>query len=167
MGVAGCGKSTLGAGLAETLACPLIEGDDFHLPQSQDKMRAGIPLGDADREPWLDRLGQMMALRSADVVLTCSALKRAYRDRLRGLVPDLRFVFVDIDPATAAERVASRAGHFFPQNLVTSQFSALERPQGEPLVLTVMAQDTLERQVGSVMAWLAPTSLNPRAGGSA
>jgi gluconokinase len=167
MGVAGCGKSTLATRLAQSLACPMIEGDDFHLPQSQEKMRDGIPLGDADREPWLDRLGQLMTWRTGDVVLTCSALKRAYRDRLRGIVPGLRFVFVDIDVASAAERVGSRSGHLFPRRLVTSQFSALERPQGEAGVATVSAHDTLERQLDAVEAWLAETSHTLRPGGIA
>ena len=167
MGVAGCGKSTLATRLAQALACPVIEGDDFHLPQSQEKMRDGIALEDADREPWLDRLGQLMAWRSGDVVVTCSALKRAYRDRLRAGVPGLRFVFVDIDVATAAARVGSRSGHLFPQSLVTSQFSALERPQGEPGVTTVTAHDTVEQQVDAVVAWLAETSHTLRPGGIA
>jgi gluconokinase len=167
MGVAGSGKSTLAARIAQALASPMIEGDDFHLPQSQEKMRHGIPLGDADREPWLERLGQLMTWRSGDIVLTCSALKRTYRDRLRDIVPDLRFVFVDIDVATAAQRVGSRSGHLFPQSLVTSQFSALERPQGEPGVATVSAHDTLEQQLATVKAWLAETSNTPCPGGIA
>jgi gluconokinase len=155
MGVAGSGKSTLGARLAQALACPMIEGDDFHLPQSRDKMRGGIPLTDGDREPWLDRLGQLMAWRSGDVVLSCSSLKRGYRERLRSHVPELRFVFIDIDVATAAQRVASRSGHLFPQGLVSSQFSALERPLLEPGVKAVSAHDPLPQQVDAVMAWLA------------
>ena len=162
MGVSGCGKSTLAARLSQALACPMIEGDDFHLPQSQEKMRDGIPLQDTDREPWLDRLGQLMAWRSGDVVLTCSALKRAYRERLRAHVPGLRFVFVDIDVATAAARVGSRSGHLFPQSLVASQFSALERPVDEPGVATVRAHDALQDQVDAVMAWLAAAPHTPR-----
>jgi len=158
MGVAGCGKSTLAAGLAQSLACPMIEGDDFHLQESQDKMRDGIALTDDDREPWLDRLGQLMAWRSGGVIVTCSALKRSCRERLRACVPDLRFVFIDIDVATAAERVASRSGHLFPKSLVTSQFSVLESPQGEPGVIGVPALATLERQIDAVLQWLATTS---------
>src|SRR3989442_5344480 len=117
MGVAGSGKSTLAARLAQALACPMFEGDDFHLPASQEKMRNGIPLSDSDREPWLDRLGHLMTLRSGDVVLTCSALKPSYRERLRAPLPALHFVFIDIDVATAAERGGSRSGHLVPQNL--------------------------------------------------
>src|SRR4051794_10799987 len=83
MGVAGSGKSLLAQGLARQLGCPMVEGDDFHLASSQEKMRAGIPLDDADREPWLDRLGALLATREGDLVLSCSALKRKYRERLR------------------------------------------------------------------------------------
>jgi len=161
MGVAGSGKSTLGARLAQVLACPIIEGDDFHLPQSQQKMREGIALADSDREPWLDRLGEMMNRRGGDVVLTCSALKRSYRERLRSIVPGLRFVFIDIDVATAAERVGSRAAHLFPRSLVASQFSALEPPRDEPGVVIVSAQDPLQQQVDAVIAWLGATSHHP------
>ena len=163
MGVAGSGKSTLAARLAQALACPMFEGDDFHLPASQDKMRNGIPLSDSDREPWLDRLGQLMMWRSGDVVLTCSALKRSYRERLRALVPGLQFVFIDIDVATASERVASRSGHLFPKSLVTSQFSALEPPLGEAGLIAVSAQATLQQQVDAVLRWLSTTSdANPQ-----
>jgi gluconokinase len=158
MGVAGSGKSTLAARLAQALACPMFEGDDFHLPTSQDKMRNGIPLSDSDREPWLDRLGQLMTWRSGDLVLTCSALKRSYRERLRALVPGLHFVFIDIDVATAADRVGSRSGHLFPKSLVTSQFSALEPPLGEAGLVAVSAQATPEQQVDAVLRWLATTS---------
>jgi gluconokinase len=158
MGVAGSGKSTLAARLAQALACPMFEGDDFHLPQSQHKMRDGIPLTDGDRELWLDRLGQLMNWCNGDVVLTCSALKRGYRERLRALVPGLCFVFIDIDVATAAERVGSRSGHLFPKSLVTSQFSALESPLDEPGVVTVSAQASLQQQVDAVMNCLGATS---------
>jgi gluconokinase len=162
MGVAGSGKSTLAARLAQSLACPMFEGDDFHLQESQDKMRDGIPLADSDREPWLDRLGQLMAWRTGDVVVTCSALKRSYRERLRARVPDLRFVFIDIDVASAAERVGSRSGHLFPKSLVTSQFLALESPLGEPGVVSVPSQAALEQQVDAVLQWLATTSESSR-----
>jgi len=94
MGVAGSGKSALAARLAEALSCPLIEGDDFHPKESQDKMRNGIALDDADREPWLARLGELMASRPGSQVLTCSALKRRYRERLRLFVPELLFVYI-------------------------------------------------------------------------
>ena len=154
MGVAGCGKSTLGGRLARRLGCSMVEGDDFHLPASHEKMRSGIALDNADRVPWLAQLGAQMALERGGVVLCCSALKRRYRDRLRSFVADLKFVYVEIDLQSAAQRVASRSGHLFPKSLVTSQFSALESPVGEPGVLRVSALLPPEVQVQSVMQWL-------------
>ena len=155
MGVAGCGKSTLAAGLALTLGCETVEGDDYHLPASQDKMRRGIALDDSDREPWLDRLSTAAAERPGNVVATCSALKRRYRERLRAQVPGLRFVFVEIAQADAERRVASRTDHLFPTGLVASQFAALESPVGEPGVLRVAADLRPQAQLDAVLRWLA------------
>jgi gluconokinase len=155
MGVAGSGKSVLAQSLSRRLGCPMLEGDDFHLASSQDKMRAGIPLEDADRTPWLDRLGAQLASHGGDVVLSCSALKRRYRDRLRTLVPGLRFVYIEIDLQTAARRVEARSGHLFPRSLVTSQFAALESPVGEEGVFQVSALEPTDAQVSSVVQWLA------------
>ena len=161
MGVSGCGKSTLGAGVALALGSPLIEGDDFHLPESQAKMREGIALQDGDREPWLDRVGQLIAEQPGPAVATCSALKRRYRQRLRAKVPGLRFVFVDIAEADAARRVGSRPGHLFPASLVASQFAALESPVGEPGVLRVDAALPPQAQLDAVIAWLALPAPSP------
>jgi gluconokinase len=155
MGVAGCGKSVLAERLARQLGCTLLEGDEFHLPASQEKMRAGIALDDADREPWLARLGALMATPGENLVLSCSALKRKYRDQLRSFVPGLRFVYLEIDVHTAARRVESRSGHLFPRSLVTSQFAALESPLGEAGVLPVSALLPTEAQVTAVTDWLA------------
>jgi gluconokinase len=155
MGVSGCGKSTLAAGIALALGCRLIEGDELHLPESQAKMRQGIALQDSDRDPWLDRLGSLVAEQSGAAVATCSALKRRYRDRLRAHVPGLRFVFVDITEADAARRVGSRPDHLFPVSLVASQFTALESPVGEPGVLRVDASLAPQAQLDAVVAWLA------------
>ena len=155
MGVAGSGKSVLAQRLAARLGCAMLEGDDFHLPASQDKMRAGIPLDDADRAPWLDRLGALLASGSEGLVLACSALKRKYRDQLRSHVPGLRFVYLEIDVHTAAKRVESRSGHLFPRSLVTSQFAALESPVGEQGVFEVSALLPSEAQVEAVCRWLA------------
>jgi gluconokinase len=155
MGVAGSGKSLLAERLARHLGHPMVEGDHFHLPASQDKMRAGIPLEDADREPWLDRLGELLASGSGDLVLACSSLKRKYRERLRSYVPELRFVYIDIDVQTAAQRVAARTGHLFPRSLVTSQFATLESPVGEPGVFEVSALLPTDAQVSAVAEWLA------------
>jgi len=155
MGVAGSGKSTLAAGVALALDGEMVEGDDYHLPASQDKMRRGIALQDSDREPWLDRLGAEIGARPGDVVATCSALKRTYRERLRARVPDLKFVFVDISQALAELRVGSRPAHLFPPSLVASQFAALESPVGEAGVLCVPASLAPQAQLDSVTRWLA------------
>jgi len=155
MGVAGSGKSTLAAGLALALAVPLIEGDEHHLPASQAKMRQGIALQDSDREPWLDRLGDTLLACPGAGVLTCSALKLRYRERLRAHVPGLSFVFIEVDAAEAARRVAARAGHLFPAALVASQFEALEPPHGEAGVLTVPASLRPQAQLDTALHWLA------------
>ncbi len=154
MGVAGCGKSSLGQAVARHLGWRLIEGDDYHAPDSVRKMREGVPLTDADREGWLDRLGQLMAAETTGVVLTCSALRRAYRERLRAAVPGLRFAFMAIEPATARERVAARPGHIFPPSLVASQFQTLEDPSAEPGVLRVDATLPLDALTDDVARWL-------------
>ncbi|HVZ44900.1 MAG TPA: gluconokinase [Ramlibacter sp.] len=155
MGVAGSGKSLLAESLAKRLGYPMVEGDDYHLPASQEKMRAGVALEDSDREPWLARVGELMAAHEGGIVVACSALKRKYRDQLRSHVPDLKFVYIEIDVHTAARRVGSRSGHLFPTSLVTSQFVALESPVGEPGVLEVSALATPQAQVDAVAQWLA------------
>lgn len=147
MGVAGCGKSEAGARIAQALGLPLIEGDDFHPAANIAKMREGLPLTDADRAGWLAQLARELAARPAGAVLTCSALKRSYRDTLRRGAPGVRFVHLALSPAEAAQRVAARPGHFYPPSLVTSQFTALEDPAGEPGVVAVDATAPLEEVV--------------------
>jgi len=156
MGVAGCGKSSLGAAVAAAEGLPLIEGDDFHSPSSRDKMSRGVPLTDADRAQWLEILGGQLAAHPQGVVLTCSALKRAYRERLRAAAPGLRFVFLEIERAAAQQRVAARGSHFFSATLVDSQFATLESPVGEPGVLRVDALDPPQHLQRGVSAWLHP-----------
>jgi gluconokinase len=157
MGVSGCGKSSLGAALAVGLGLPLIEGDDHHPPANVEKMSRGIALTDADRTGWLDTLGRALADSPQGAVLTCSALKRVYRDQLRAAAPGLRFVFMAIERAEAERRVAARAGageHMFPASLVANQFATLESPVGEAGVLAVDATAPLGVLVGQVKAWL-------------
>jgi gluconokinase len=155
MGVAGCGKSSLGAALARAEALPLVEGDDFHSAANRAKMSQGIALTDADREDWLDILGQKLQAHPLGLVLTCSALKRSYRDRLRNARPDLRFVFLEIDRDEALARVAARsATHFFSTDLVDSQFATLESPVGEPGVLPVDARHPVAQLQAQASAWL-------------
>jgi len=155
MGVSGCGKTTATRALAAALDCAAVEGDDYHLPSSQDKMDRGVPLTDADRIPWLDALGALLNDADGRLVMSCSALKRTYRDRLRAADPMLRFVYVHIDIDEARRRVASRASHFFPASLVDSQFAALESPEGELGVLRVEAAEPVAAQCEAVLRWLA------------
>jgi carbohydrate kinase (thermoresistant glucokinase family) len=135
MGVAGCGKSTVGAALADRFGARYIEADDLHLTASVAKMSAGMALSDVDRWPWLYRLRK--ALDDKPVVISCSALKKSYRDLLRR-AGDVRFVFLDVNREEAIRRLGARAGHFMGPSMVDSQFAALERPgPDEPDVITL------------------------------
>lgn len=149
MGVAGCGKSVVGAAIARHTGGRLIEGDAFHPPANIEKMSAGIPLDDDDRAGWLTRLGEELAKAVANgelPILTCSALKKIYRDRLRDAVPGLGFVFLELTKELAIDRIQHRPGHFMPASLVDSQFATLQPPYGEPhtLVAKVNAQVSIE-----------------------
>jgi gluconokinase len=139
MGVSGCGKSAVGQRLADALGLPLIEGDSFHSAGNIAKMQQGMALTDDDRAGWLAALGQELSRHPGGAVLTCSALKRSYRDSLRAAAPGLRFVHLALSQQDALQRVAGRAGHFYPPSLVASQFEALEDPAGEPGVIAVDA----------------------------
>ena len=154
MGVAGCGKSTLAALVAQRFGQPLVEGDDHHPEHNRQKMQAGIPLTDEDRAGWLDRLARALRENPDGLVMTCSALRRLYRDRLRAAAPDLRFVHLDIEPEEALRRVSSRGAHFFGPRLVESQFATLESPAGEPGVLCLPAIDPPEHLAAQITAWL-------------
>jgi len=154
MGVSGSGKSTLGQVLARLLHARFVEGDEYHLASSREKMRNGIGLCDADREPWLELLASIMADETGSVVLSCSALKRSYREKLRQHVENLKFVFLDVAPGIAMQRVIARTAHGFPPSLVAHQFKALESPEGESNVLTVHASDATELQLDQILAWL-------------
>jgi gluconokinase len=124
MGVAGSGKTAIGRRLAGRLGAQFVEADELHPPENIAKMSAGIPLDDADRWPWLDRI--VVELAAAEkVVATCSALKRSYRDVLRR-AGDVVFVHLDVDRATVEGRVASRRRHFMGPEMVASQFATLE-----------------------------------------
>lgn len=123
-GVSGCGKTTVGTLLAERLGCRFADADDFHPPENIAKMRAGIPLDDADRAGWLDSLGRFLAGETA-VVLACSALKRVYRDRLRALGGPRHFVVLTLEKDELVARMKSR-DHFMPASLLDSQLATLE-----------------------------------------
>jgi gluconokinase len=131
MGVAGSGKSTIGAALARTLGVEFVEGDDYHPPENVERMARGIPLTDDDRAGWLRALASRLreaADAGTGLVMTCSALKRSYRDVLRAGAPDVRFVFLRGPRALIADRLANRRGHFMPASLLDSQFATLEEP---------------------------------------
>lgn len=154
MGVAGCGKSSLARAVADALGLPLVEGDEHHSEANRTRMAQGIALTDADRQDWLATLGRLLQAHPQGVVLTCSALKRAYRDQLRAASPGLRFAFLEITPAVAAQRVAARPSHFFAASLVDSQFATLESPVGEPGVLRLDAELPLSALQQQVQQWL-------------
>lgn len=168
MGVSGCGKSSVGESCAQALGWALHEGDAYHSPESIAKMRAGIALTDGDRSGWLKRLAELLAAPAgAGVVLTCSALRRKYRDRLREALPGLGFVFLQLDYAQALARVQARPGHFFSPALVADQFATLESPVGEPGVLTLDAMRPVAELVPLVVDWASGTPIDAVTGGVA
>jgi gluconokinase len=126
MGVSGSGKSTVGAALAQRLRVPFADGDDLHPQANIDKMTAGEPLNDEDRYPWLEAIGKWLADHHDGGVMSCSALKRKYRDQLRRHRPDVEFVHLSGSLEVIAKRQASRPGHFMPSSLLQSQFATLE-----------------------------------------
>jgi carbohydrate kinase (thermoresistant glucokinase family) len=143
-GVAGCGKTTVGAIAAEKLHWSVCDADSFHPPENIAKMAAGIPLTDADREPWLGAIMDWMDACDAEgesAVAGCSAIKQRYRDELLGGRPDARLAFLKISRELAHERLAARHGHFFTAKLMDSQFADLEPPQetGQVLVFDAAA----------------------------
>lgn len=134
MGVSGCGKSTIGAALADFLALPFLEGDEFHPPGNVAKMSAGTPLDDNDRAGWLQALAAEIGSareRGTGLVLSCSALKRRYRDMLRQADPALRFVHLQGPASLIAERMARRTDHYMPPSLLESQLRDLEPLQDD------------------------------------
>jgi len=160
MGVSGCGKSSLAAGVAQAEDMVLLEGDDRHSAENRDKMARGVALTDADRHGWLATLADELRRRPRGTVLSCSALRRAYRDQLRQAAPGLGFVFMEIERNAAAARVAARPAHFFSASLVDNQFATLEPPLGEPGVLRVDAVAALSKLQAQVSAWLRNRELS-------
>jgi gluconokinase len=153
MGVSGCGKSSVGAGLAARLGLNYRDGDDLHPPENVAKMRVGMPLTDADRWPWLDRVGQVL-LAEAPVIVGCSALKRAYRDRIRTAAGGpVTFVHLAGSQEVIAARMALRQGHYMPLSLLDSQFAALEPPAAEEAI-TVSIDQPLEAIVADILRQL-------------
>ncbi len=132
MGVSGSGKTTIGRRIAEVLGWEFLDADAFHSHANVQKMASGQPLTEADRAPWLKALRDALAERidgDGGVVLACSALRRSHRDVLRQAGPEVRFLYLRADPQLVRERVAERSSHFFPPELVGSQFASLEEPR--------------------------------------
>lgn len=129
MGVAGCGKTTVGEALAREIDGVFLDGDAFHAPQNIQKMSSGIPLTDDDRWPWLTTFGKEIAKRDGQVVGGCSALKRTYRDHITAAAGEpVLFVYLDGSRDLIAARMGKREGHFMPTSLLDSQFATLEIP---------------------------------------
>jgi gluconokinase len=158
-GVSGSGKTTVGAMLAGRLGWRFADADDFHPAANVEKMRAGIPLTDEDRRPWLQALTAWMDERIAQgksAVIACSALKRAYRDVLLGDRPDVRMVFLEVGREELARRLAARQGHFFPEKLLGTQLDTLDPPQPDEHVISVADAGDPADTVASIIAVLWP-----------
>jgi carbohydrate kinase, thermoresistant glucokinase family len=163
MGVSGCGKSTLGRALAEALGWDFLEGDDLHSRANVDRMAAGIALNDDDRWPWLDRIAAWIrseAERDRQAVVACSALRRSYRDRLRGAGVELRLVHVRVTRGELEHRLAQRT-HFMPASLLDSQLGTLEPPGADEDALTLSGEAGLDAMIAQVRHWLGPRIAHP------
>lgn len=157
MGVSGSGKSTVAEALGERLGWRFEDGDNFHLASNVDKMRAGYPLTDEDRWPWLNAIADEIARvcgRGEHIIIACSALKHTYRDVLLRGRDDVRFVFLKGTKELIAERLTRRKGHFMPPGLLTSQFSTLEPPEADEHVITVSIDETVEAIVDGIVRQL-------------
>jgi gluconokinase len=157
MGVSGSGKSTLAGALVARTGWAFAEGDDYHSEANRAKMKAGIPLTDEDRLPWLDALHAVLEgwqHQGASGILTCSALKRSYRERLMGGIDGVRLVWLDPDRTTLEYRMAHRQGHYMNPNLLDSQIATLEPPVGED-VFHLAGGESAEAAADRVLSWLS------------
>ena len=163
MGVAGCGKSSYGARLADQLQATYLDGDDFHPPENIAKMSAGIALDDADRWPWLDEIAANMAkvsraLGADDIIFTgCSSLRRRYRDHLLGGIgAPAHFIYLAADRALITQRMAARDGHFMPNSLIDSQFSTLEIPADNEPASHIDISGSMDVVMTRILAAITP-----------
>lgn len=157
MGVSGSGKTTVAEGISAATGLTFAEADGFHSPSNVDLMRAGVPLEDAHRWPWLRELAGWMAERAAEgvsTVLACSALKRSYRDVLRQGPPSVDFVLLDGSAEVIRERMDRRSGHYMPASLLDSQIATLERPQPDERILTLDVALSPEQLVAAAVSGL-------------
>ncbi len=138
MGVSGCGKTSIGRSVAAALSLPFVEGDELHPPANVALMAAGTPLTDDDRRDWLDAVAtRLAAAQGSGVVVSCSSLKRSYRDRLRAAAPGLTLVHLHGSPGLLLERMEAREGHYMPPSLLQSQLDILEPPQANECAIAV------------------------------
>ncbi len=164
MGVSGSGKSTIGELLTNRLGWEMIEGDRLHPAANVEKMRQGIPLDDADRAPWLDRIGEQLRAWAAEGrsgIVTCSALKRAYRERILAARPDVRFVYLKGSEALIQARVSGRRHEYMPAFLLKSQFETLEEPSPDEPVIMVDAGDPPDVEVEKIIDALGLSGSRP------
>lgn len=158
MGVCASGKSTIGAKLAQTLGYKFIDGDDLHPRANIQKMASGHPLNDQDRAPWLERIRDAafsIESKNEHGIIVCSALKKKYRDQIRDGNHNLKFLFLDGDIELIRERMKDRRGHFMKENMLQSQFDALERPDGEPNTICIKIDQSIDDIVKEAVAKLA------------
>ncbi|WP_458094652.1 gluconokinase [Roseomonas sp. WA12] len=154
MGVAGCGKTTAAIELANTMGWTYQEGDSLHPPENVEKMRGGTPLTDEDRWPWLGAIAGVIDAWLAEgtsAVLTCSALKRVYRDIIIGDRPGVRLVYIQGDRTLLQERLAGRRGHYMPPSLLDSQLATLEEPAPEENPIVVSARHAPQEIVAAIL----------------
>jgi gluconokinase len=157
MGVSGCGKSTVGRLLAQGLGVHYVEGDELHPPENVALMAAGIALTDADRHGWLQAVATQLAnatTQARGVVVTCSALKRSYRDQLRAAAPDVCFVHLHGPRELLAARMAARTSHYMPPSLLQSQLDTLQAPAADEAALSLSIEPEPAALAAQAMAWL-------------
>jgi gluconokinase len=164
MGVSGCGKSTTGMALSRQLGWPFRDADSFHPPANVAKMSRGVPLTDEDRWPWLDAIAQWIDERCVTGehgIVSCSALKRIYRDRIAGAREKVRLVYLKGDKGLIGQRLRARKNHFMPASLLDSQFTTLQEPAAEEGALNVSVAMSPRRVAGTIIETLglepAPT----------
>ncbi len=154
MGVAGCGKTSVGEALAVALAVPFTEGDKLHPPANVAKMSSGMPLTDEDRWPWLEKIGEALKVDSGHIA-ACSALKRSYRERIAARAGrPVSFIFLDGSRETLEKRMRERKGHFMPASLLDSQLATLERPAPDERALRLDIDQPVGLLVGQARDWL-------------
>jgi gluconokinase len=153
MGVSGSGKSTVGAALSQRLRVPFADADDFHPQANIDKMSAGHALDDNDRHPWLEAIGNWLDEHPDGAVVSCSALKRKYRDQLRHHARGIAFLLLSGSPDVIRKRQASRPGHFMPASLLNSQFATLEQLAPDEHGVTIDVDQGVDAIVEEYLRW--------------